>query len=210
MTQPSPDPVLNTKQPTAAAVKPMPPHKHPRDMRRHIVYAPSCQACRRLDDERAPVPAEDLERTIFLVPEFIPEKQISTVYLQQRYGEDTDLIIRDKFDLKLMARLMKAQIVVVVRRSRGGKPVKSHVRFEHREDGRQYEVQIPHVELIGDIIESAPIPVSDCVDGPEALGMFDEAMLDTAELIERLQEVAVPFRVAAPNPPDSLVKIKFT
>lgn len=202
MTQPSPEAAK-------PAAKPMPAHKHPRDMRRHIVYSPSCQACRRLDEERAPVPPEDIERTIFLVPEFIPEKQISTVYLQNRYGEDTELIIRDKFDLKLMARLMKAQIVVVVRRSRG-KPVKSHVRFEHREDGRQYEVQVPHIELIGDIVESAPIQVSDCVDGPEALGMFDEGMLDTAELVERLQEVTVPFRVAAPNPPDTFVKIKFT
>jgi len=185
-------------------------HRHPRDQRRHIVYNATCALCRQLDREREPISVEDIERTVFLVPEFQPERQICGAYLAKRYGDDANLIVRDRIDLKLLARLMKAQIVVCVRRSVTSRPVKSHTQMLKDTDGRTIEVARPYEDLIDEVIESEPLQVIDCVAGAVELGMFDEAVLDTDELVERLQELAYPFRAMRLNPPDTWLKITFS
>lgn len=182
---------------------------HDNDRRRKIHYLASCPACR-LDDQRrrAPgphVPEDDLYRTIFLIPDFAPERRIAEIYVQRNYPGAQN--IGSSLNYQLVPQMPDIQIVVVARRPQPGHSLTPHVTTRLKQDNKWEEVQVPPEDLVHEVLESAPITVGDSVQ-VSPMSLTTHSMVNTDELVERLAEVAPGYRVFRQNPPDQLIVLQ--
>lgn len=158
-------------------------------------YVFNCKACQAEDKARmaaAPTLTEDdFESTVFLVPESSSDAKVVNEYLKKRYPGQS-LFATDTIRPARLALRPGAQVVVIVRRALPGH-VHVGANFRHVEDkdGRQVEQPIPPVEHIAEIVESAPVLVSECVNSTGAT-MFEDATIDISEFKARLGEHAAP------------------
>lgn len=183
---------------------------HDLDRRRAIVYSSACPACQ-LDDAKRramtepQVADEDLYRTIFLIPDYAPERQIAELYLRQRYPNAEN--IGSSLNYRLVPQMPEIQIVVVCRRPAPRQKLTPPMRSILRPDNKWEEVAIPHEELLPEVLESAPILVGDAVVvSPRSL--ITEQQTDVSELVERIAEVSPGYRVFKQNPPDQLIVLQ--
>lgn len=183
---------------------------HDRDRRRKRHYVADCRACQLEDKARRErtepqIPDDDLYKTIFLVPDYAPERHVAELYLRQRYPQAQNM--GSSINYNLVPQMPEIQIVVVCRRPEPGHVLSSHVRQQLRADNKWVEEQVPHQELAAEILESAPITVGECVD-VSPMSLVSESKVNTDELVERLAEVAPGYRVFRQNPPDQLIVLQ--
>jgi hypothetical protein len=182
---------------------------HDNDRRRHVHYNAACPACR-LDDKarREPGPhisEEELYRTIFLIPDFAPERRIAEIYVQRTYPGAQN--IGSSLNYQLVPQMPDIQIVVVARRPEPGHSLTPHVKQQLRIDNKWEEIQVPPEELVHEVLESAPITVGDSVQ-VSPMSLTTHSMVNTDELVERLAEVSPGYRIFRQNPPDQLIVLQ--
>lgn len=182
---------------------------HDSDRRRPIHYNSACRACQ-LDDKarREPgphIPEDELYRTIFLIPDFAPERRIAEIYIQRNYPGAQN--IGSSLNYQLVPQMPDIQIVVVARRPEPGHSLTPHVKQQLRIDNKWEEVQVPAEELVHEVLESAPITVGDSVQ-VSPMSLTTHSMVNTDELVERLAEVSPGYRVFRQNPPDQLIVLQ--
>jgi len=183
---------------------------HDSDRRRKQHYVASCPACQ-LDDkarrtsESASIPEEDLYRTIFLIPDFAPERRIAEIYVQRRYPGAQN--IGSSLNYNLVPQMPEIQIVVVARRPEPGHSLSPHVRQQLRVDNKWEEVQVQPEQLVHEVLESAPIQVGDAVT-VSPMSLTTATQVNTDELVERLAEVSPGYRIFRQNPPDQLIVLQ--
>lgn len=185
--------------------------RHDNDRRRHRHYVADCPACR-LDDAKRrdmtlppQVGADDLYRTIFLIPDYAPEHRIAELYLQQRYPGAVN--VGSSLNYNLVPQMPEIQVVVICRRPEPGREITPHVRMVLRADNKWTEEQVPLTELVPEVLESAPIVVGDAVE-VSAQSLVSASQVNTDELVERLAEVAPGYRIFRQNPPDQLIVLQ--
>lgn len=185
--------------------------RHDTDRRRKRHYVAECPACQ-LDDAKRrdlsqppQVAPDDLYRTIFMIPDYAPEHRIAELYLQRRYPGAVN--VGSSLNYNLVPQMPEIQVVVVCRRPQPGHEITPHVRMRLRADNKWEEEQVPLTELVGEILEAAPITVGDCVE-VSAQSLVSAAQVNTDELVERLAEVAPGYRVFRQNPPDQLIVLQ--
>jgi hypothetical protein len=185
--------------------------RHDNDRRRQRHYVADCPACRlddlkRRDMSQPPqVGAEDLYRTIFLIPDYAPEHRIAELYLQQRYPGAVN--IGSSLNYNLVPQMPEIQVVVVCRRPVPGHEITPHVRKVLQADNKWIEESVPLTELVPEVLESAPIVVGDAVE-VSAQSLVSASQVNTDELVERLAEVAPGYRIFRQNPPDQLIVLQ--
>lgn len=196
--------------PKPAMVAPTTHIGHNVDRRRPIVYSAACPACQ-LDDKarreatEPQVAQEDLYRTIFLIPDYAPERQIASLYIQRRYPGAVN--VGSSLNYRLVPQMPEIQIVVVARRPLPGSLVTPHLTKLLRADNKWEDVAVPLDDLVPEVLESAPILVGDTVKvSPSSLIM--EQAVDVSELVERLCEASPGYRVFKQNPPDQLIVLQ--
>lgn len=200
------------KIPKPARVAPTTHVGHDLDRRRHMHYVQNCSACQ-LDDAKRrdrtgdpQIPDEDLYRTIFLIPDFAPERRIAEMYVQQRYGARATNI-GSSLNYNLVPQMPEIQVVVVCRRPLPGYLLTSHVRMRLKPDNKWEEEQVPLQELVPEVLESAPILVGESVQ-VSPMSLTTATVVNTDELVERLAEVTPGYRVFRQNPPDQLIVLQ--
>jgi hypothetical protein len=99
------------------------------------------------------------------------------------------------------------QVVVVARRPRPGHQLTPYLAKVLRADNKWEEVAVPHDDLVPEVLESAPILVGDTVK-VSAQSLIMEQQVDVSELVDRLAEVALGYRVFKQNPPDQLIVLQ--
>lgn len=185
-------------------------HVHPKDARRAVVYSAACPACQ-LDDAKRrnatepQIPEDDLYKTIFLIPDYAPERQIASLYVQRRYPGAVN--VGSSINFKLVPQMPDIIIVVVARRPQPGHTLTPHLRQQLRADNKWEDVVVPHDELIPEVLESAPIVVGDTVK-VSAISLITEQEVDVSELVDRLAEVSPGYRIMKQNPPDQLIVLQ--
>jgi hypothetical protein len=196
--------------PKPAYVAPTTHIGHDLDRRRKIIYSSACPACQ-LDDEKRrtaeepQVKDEDLYRTIFLIPDYNPERQIAELYLKRRYPGAVN--VGSSLNYKLVPQMPDIMIVVIARRAKPGYQLTPFLSKVLRADNKWEDVAVPHSELVAEVLESAVILVGDTVKvSPQSLIM--EQAVDVSELVERIAEVAGGYRVFKQNPPDQLIVLQ--
>lgn len=196
-------------------------HNHPRGMRdriagldpdgRRIVvtemdrqptYLPNCKACQAADRERmaGPAPKYNLETTMFLLPEPEYDNMVCRAYLIARYPDAEHIV--HAFNADKLSYVKGAQVVVITRRGKNGK-LGPRTKRAKDEEGTFYDAPIPPETYLDEVVESDPIVVADCVR-VQAGSMYAEESVDFSELMARIAERAVPFRIAPPIAPDKL------
>jgi hypothetical protein len=182
---------------------------HDADRRRKMHYVANCSACQLADKARRVggphIPDEDLYRTIFLIPDFAPERRIAEIYIQRNYPAAQN--IGSSLNYQLVPQMPEIQIVVVCRRPEPGHALRSHVIKRLREDNKWEEVQVPPEDLVDQVLESAPILVGESVH-VSPMSLTTHTMVDTNELVERLAEVSPGYRIFRQNPPDQLIVLQ--
>lgn len=164
-------------------------------------YLHNCKACQAEDRARMKEPPSvlNLEQTLFLVPEPEYDGQVARAYLERRYqGEARNVV--SAFNAEKLAYVKGSQVVVVTRRGKDGRSTGPRTRRTRDEEGTFHDAPIPPETYLEEIVESEPITVSDCIAMTEAT-MFSDASVDFSELVARLAERAVPFRIAPPADP---------
>jgi len=205
-------PKLKTSRiPRPARVAPTTHVGHDADRRRHTHYVQSCSACQladkaRRDQQGEPqIPDDDLYRTIFLIPDYAPERRIAEIYIQRRYPRAAN--VGSSLNYELVPQLPDIQIVVVCRRPEPGYTLTPHVKQQLRIDNKWEEVQVPPEDLVHEVLESAPITVGDSVI-VSAMSLTTASRVNTDELVERLAEVTPGYRIFRQNPPDQLIVLQ--
>lgn len=182
---------------------------HDSDRRRAIHYNAACPACQLADKARREpgphVPEDELYRTIFLIPDYAPERRIAEIYVQRNYPGAQN--IGSSLNYQLVPQMPDIQIVVVARRPAPGHSLTPHVKQQLRADNKWEEVQVPPEELVHEVLESAPITVGDSVQ-VSPMSLTTHSMVNTDELVERLAEVSPGYRVFRQNPPDQLIVLQ--
>lgn len=158
-------------------------------------YVFSCKACQAEDAKRLAAPAtlseEEAEDTVFLIPENSTDGKIARAYLEQRYPQ-RELFALDTIRPERLALRPGSRVVVLSRRVLpGNKTVGSSIKQGEDKDGNVVDIHVPPETHIAEIVESAPIVVSDCVASTSAT-MFEDATIDISELRDRLSEHALP------------------
>lgn len=185
--------------------KPKTEHRHPpcfrmvcdqhgtpiRQVERKYVYYFKCPACQEADAERPKLSDKDLARTLFLVP---PDYDglVANKYLSAKYAMAKSLGQHSKIPLAPVVAKADTglQIVVITRR-----PTEetNNAEIDESPDGsRKIEIKVPPQKRVGEIVESAPISISECLPKELNEGVFFLGEANTDELLERLQEVAYP------------------
>jgi len=205
-------PKLKTSRlPKPARIAPTVHVGHDVDRRRYMHYVHSCSACQLEDKARRDmsnppqVVEDDLYRTIFLIPDYAPERRIAEMYVQRRYPGASN--IGSSLNYELVPQLPDIQIVVVCRRPEPGYTLSPHVRPRLRADNKWEEEQVPLEELVPEVLESAPITVGESVQ-VSAMSLTTAARVNTDELVERLAEVTPGYRIFRQNPPDQLIVLQ--
>jgi hypothetical protein len=182
---------------------------HDNDRRRKQHYVASCPACQLDDKARRSggphVAEDDLYRTIFLIPDFAPERRIAEIYVQRNYPGAQNL--GSSLNYNLVPQMPEIQIVVVARRPEPGHSLTPHVRQQLRVDNKWEEIQVQPDELVHEVLESAPIMVGEAVQ-VSPMSLTTATTVNTDELVERLAEVAPGYRVFRQNPPDQLIVLQ--
>jgi hypothetical protein len=167
-------------------------------------YVAGCKGCQAADQARMagpPISAEAFDVTMFLIPEPEYDGLVARAYLQQRYPEATNVV--HQFSAEKISYVRGAQIVVITRRAKPGKPLGPKWKRSKDEEGTFYDALIPPETHIDEIVESDPVIVADHIQVTPGT-MYSEHSADFAALVTRLSERAVPYRIAPPNPPDKL------
>lgn len=169
---------------------------------RQMTYSPRCKGCIQADQRRmaAPPGDYDLSATMFLIPEPEYDNMVARAYLAQRYPEAEHIV--HQFNADKLSYVKGSQVVVITRRGLNGKSGPRWKR-EKDEEGTFNDVQVAPETYIKEIVESDPIVVSECVQ-VTAGTMYAEESADFRELMARIAERAVPFRIAPPQHPDKL------
>lgn len=183
---------------------------HDLDRRRKIHYSSACPACQQDDQKRRDatepqIPDEDMYKTIFLIPDYAPERQIAELYLRRRYPNAEN--VGSSLNYKLVPQMPEIQIVVVCRRPLPRESLTPAQTQELRADNKWIDMAVPHADLVHEVLESAPITVGDTVV-VSARSLISEQQTDVGELVERLAEVAPGYRVFKQNPPDQLIVLQ--
>lgn len=156
-------------------------------------YVADCKACIADDQKRMALPPADLDldSTVFLIPELAPDSQVALAYLEKRYPGQ-ELATLDTIRPTRLALRKGVTIIVVTRRARPGqRGITPPRRLIEDKRGEMIEVEVPALECIGEIVESAPIDVDACVASTQAT-MFQDAQIDLTELCLALCDVAAP------------------
>lgn len=214
-------PEMSSSKYKEPAAEKAPQHKHPSGVRDQAVgfddqgrrvirevqarvptYIFSCKGCIAEDKARMSAPTtlteEQIEKTLFLIPEGDYDQQVVREYLKIRYPEAQNVVAM--FHAERLSYIKGAQIVVVTRRGKnGGHPGPSWRRQKDVEDVWK-ETKIPPETYLDEVVESAPVVVAQCMDVSPA-NMFSDQQVDMSELVVRLTELAMPYRIAVPADP---------
>lgn len=215
-------PPAPTQDPPPPPPKPKPPaHHHPRGVHdvnqgrdpegrriivteqdRQVTYRSDCKGCQHADRERMAAPPEpyDPSATLFLIPESDYDNMVCRAYVQSRWPEAEHVI--HCFNADKLSYVKNALVVVISRRGINGKTGPRTKRTKD-EEGTFYDAPIPPETYLNEVVESDPIRVDDCVRVTQGT-MYAEESADFGELMARIAERCVPFRLAPPNPPDKL------
>lgn len=210
------------ERPSARAEKPVElKHQHPRNVRETIIgvddngrrvigivqdeppsYFAACKACQAADKARmaAQPNIAHLEATMFLIPETQYDGMIARAYVAARYPEAENVV--HQFSAEKLSYVKGAQVVVITRRGKNGKVGPRYKRTKD-EEGTFYDQEQPPELYLDEIVESDPVVVDQHIS-VTAGTMYNEQSADFGQLVARLAERAVPFRIAPPNPPDKL------
>jgi hypothetical protein len=165
-------------------------------------YVFNCPACVADDKARMAAPptltAAELNATLFLIPESDYDRSICTLYVKERYPEAQSVV--HQFHAEKLAYVKDARIVVVTRRGLNGKTPGPGWKRQKDEEGKWEDFKLPPETYLHEVVESAPIVVSDCMDVVPAT-MFSEGSVDMTELTARVAERAYPYRIAPPADP---------
>lgn len=165
-------------------------------------YVHNCPACMAEDKARLAAPptltAAEMESTLFFVPETDYDRDICRIYVQQRYPNAQS--ISHQVNAEKLSYVKGARIVVVTRRGLDGKRPGPGWKRQKDEEGKFEDFKVPPETYLHEVVESAPILVSDCMDVVPAT-MFSEGSVDMTELSARLAEHAYPYRIALPADP---------
>lgn len=155
------------------------------------VYLHTCKACQLEDAERRDaepqISPEEFDNTLFLIPAADYSREVCTKYMQKRYPGAT---VMTYMQPEILSAFPNAQIVVVTRKPGplGLGPAAKTVLNPKEE---LVQLAIPAEEYLHEVVESAPIKVSDGV--LVSMGtMFTHGRLDLARFSLRLGEVAAP------------------
>lgn len=188
---------------TAPAVKPK--HRaHPED----VSYVNTCPACRFEDVARSgldnPHIAEaDLDRTTFLLPATDVDGAVCATYMAHKYPNAQ--WVGYSLDLQKLGGWVEGEQIVVVRRDSGPSPKRPASRRALDEEGKWETVQVPHEELLSDVVESAPIDVRRALEISRA-DKFTKSKLDYMKFVNRLAEyMPLPYRIDLPKHKDDSV-----
>jgi len=178
--------------------------------RRKAHYVASCPACQREDEERRSatepqIPADELYRTIFLVPNYQPEHNIAMAYIKRRYPAAPN--IGSSINYQLVPQMPEIQIVVVCRRVAPGFEITPYQTAQLRADNKWVDVPTPMAELLPEVLESAPIVVGDYCDVTQN-SLVQEGAINVDRLVDALADAAPGYRVFKGNPPDQLIELK--
>lgn len=158
-------------------------------------YVFNCKACMAEDAKRMAAPPviteDDLEHVVFLIPERVYDSRVVRAYLSKRYPGMELLAMSDIRPARL-AMHKGARIVVVNRRYLPGNSVLGPqiIQAEDRHGG-VVETPVDPAQYIGEVVESAPLDVSECVMSSQG-SMFSDATVDLKELCLRLCDLAAP------------------
>lgn len=196
-------------------------HQHPRNVRETVIgiddngrrvigivqdeppsYFAGCKACQAADRARmaAPPSLKNLETTMFLIPETQYDGMIARAYISARYPDAENVV--HQFSAEKLSYVPGAQVVVVTRRGKNGKLGPRYKRTKD-EEGTFFDQEQPPELYIDEIVESEPVVVADHISVTPGT-MYSEQSADFGQLVARLAERAVPFRIAPPNHPDKL------
>lgn len=169
---------------------------------RQRTYIASCPGCIHADKARmaAEPSSHNIETTMFLVPEPEYDGMIARAYVNERYPEAQNIV--HAFSAEKLSYVRGAQVVVITRRGKNGRPGPRYKRTKD-EEGTFYDAPVPPETYLSEIVESDPVIVEDCIT-VVAGNMYTEQSADFSELIARLAERAEPFRIAPPNAPDKV------
>lgn len=214
------DAIANDPPPAVEAIVAL-QHRHPSGFRDEVVgvdeqgrrqirqvtartatYAFNCPACIAEDKARMAAPPtftpEELETTLFLVPESDYDREICRLYIEQRYPEAKS--VSHQFHAEKLAYVKDARIVVITRRGVNNKAPGPGWKRQKDEEGKWQDFKIPPETYLNEVVESAPIFVADSMSVVPAT-MFSEGSVDLTELTSRVAERAYPFRIAPPADP---------
>ena len=195
-----------------------PEHEHPRGMndviagvdeqgRRIIHSVPArvatykfdCPRCMWDDDKRMrELPAlsdDELNATLFLVPESSYDASVCRAYITRRYPGKRN--IASAFNAEKLSYVRGAQIVVITRRGLNGQPPGPGSKRTKDEEGKFADTAVPPETYLDELVECAPIVIADCMDVVPAT-MLSEGSVKLDELIARLSEHVYPYRIALP------------
>lgn len=173
-------------------------------------YQASCPACQAEDEARRTakepqIPASELYRTIFFIPDHQPEHNIALAWVKRRYPGAPN--VGSSINYHLVPQMPDVQIVVVCRRMPPGHELTPHERAQLRADNKWIDVPTPMADLLPEVLESAPLLVGDYCDVTEnSLLAAGRVVVD--RLVDALSDVAPGYRVFKGNPPDQLIELK--
>jgi hypothetical protein len=133
-----------------------------------------------------------MERTIFLFPDYQPEERVCREYVKQHYLNAK--IVGSKFNLPRVSQIPEIQLVAVRRQAPPGKELTPVYNRIIGADMKPRDLENPIALLVPDVLESAPISVSDAVDNVATSLLSDQAM-NNSELVNRLCDVFHGYRV---------------
>jgi hypothetical protein len=173
---------------------------------RKPTYSATCKACIEADQARMHEPSAllNLSTTMFLVPEPEYDGMVARAYLKARYPECENIV--HAFNAEKLSYVKGSQVVVITRRGKNGKTGPRYKRTKD-EEGTFYDAPIPPEDYLHEIVESDPVIVAECIDVTPAT-MYADQSADFSELVARIAERAVPFRIAPPNAPDKLYTMR--
>jgi hypothetical protein len=158
-------------------------------------YAFNCKVCKTEDAKRmAAAPTltdEDIEHTVFLVPERAYDQRVAREYLAKRYP-GRELFMTADIRPARLAMHKSSKIVVVTRRALpGNSSVGAEVKKTEDRHGSTIDVPVDPAEYVSEVVESAPVDVSECVSAAQGT-MFSDSVVDLSELNAHLCDLALP------------------
>jgi hypothetical protein len=194
-------PIKPGKKPSVFKAEPK-VHRHPVDPTRSkpVLYYVGCALCREEDEARRAsetpnIPADQVDTTFFLYPDYAPEKQVCEAYLRRKYpnlnpGLHGSSVPRDRLMMVPEFQVVAVRRVPLLHRSLS--PI---FRREIMKDLTWHDVPVDQEDLIPEVLESAPISIADSIEAPTQT-FFQSGSTSDAELVARLCDVFHGYRVA--------------
>jgi len=152
-------------------------------------------------DTRVPCP----ENTIFLIPDLEYDARVINLYLKKKYKNIPAAMITNQVNSNMLAFVTGLQFVVCVRRAQEDQSLGPDFEYVEDKNGKTRMVPIKHETYISDVVESAPVKVSEYVKVQPA-SMFQQTETNLKPLIQALGDAAYPFRVTSQNKPDFMIR----